>query len=464
MSGTDVDLIFYNTQSKEKKEFVPGDPKWVTMYVCGPTVYDYAHIGNFRPAVVFDMVFRVLRYKYGEEHVLYSVNFTDVDDKINNKANNEGSDIDVVTNRYIEAYNADAAALGVIPQTFQPRATEAISEIIALIERLIEQGAAYVAEGHVMFDTHSYDDYGKFSRRSLEDLLAGARVDVAPYKKGARDFVLWKPSKEGEPSWPSPWSDGRPGWHIECTAMINESLGLPIDIHGGGSDLVFPHHENEVAQGVCSGISAEYARIWMHNGMLNIREAKMSKSTGETLTAHGLLQHYPGEVLRWAITTAHYRAQLEWQESLLEQSKKSLDRLYGALWRTVDIEPASDEPSKTFLEALGDDLNTPRALAELFAIAGRIETGNRREQAIAKGELLASAQLIGFLNLDPNEWFQKGVEPELRSKIESLLEERIAARANKDWDTADSIRDELTDFGVEVMDTPKGYRWRISSD
>ena len=300
-----MELKLYDTPSQKKRIFVPIDPERITVYVCGPTVYDFAHIGNFRPPVVFDVLFRLLRYLYGEDHVLYAANVTDVDDKINRRAHEHGVEVKEFTQVYIDAYNADSQALGNLPVTFQPKATETIDSIVALIDRLITQEAAYPADGHVLFDTAAFPDYGKFSARKLEDLIDGARVDVAPYKRDLRDFVLWKPSKENEPVWSSPWGPGRPGWHIECTAMIENTLGLPIDIHGGGSDLIFPHHENEIAQGVCAGLCNRYANYWMHNGMLNIGEAKMSKSFGETRTAHELLEHFPSEVIRWGILTGH---------------------------------------------------------------------------------------------------------------------------------------------------------------
>ena len=460
-----MELYLYDTPSRKKRIFVPMDPARITVYVCGPTVYDFAHIGNFRPAVVFDVLFRMLRHLYGENHVLYVTNVTDVDDKINRLSHERGIEIKELTQVYIDAYNADSQALGNLPVTFQPKATETIDSIVAMIDRLITQEAAYPAAGHVLFDTVSFPDYGKFSARKLESLIEGARVDVAPYKRNPRDFVLWKPSKENEPFWPSPWGPGRPGWHIECTAMIENTLGLPIDIHGGGSDLIFPHHENEIAQGVCAGLCDKYANYWMHNGMLNIGEAKMSKSFGETRTAHELLEHFPGEVIRLSILTGHYRASLEWQPTLLDQSRRSLDRLYGALWRAmgIEVDAALLLPSEAFIEAMLDDLNTPRALSELFSLAGALETAKPHNKVRLKCQLLSSGQLLGLLKENPNEWFQRDVSDELRAEVEDLLKQRAKARADKAWSEADRIRDALSDYNIEVMDGKFGVRWRLGN-
>jgi cysteinyl-tRNA synthetase len=454
-------LTLYDTMTREKRRFVPRDPKRVTMYVCGPTVYNYAHIGNFRPVVVFDLLFRLLRRIYGETNVLYAANVTDVDDKINKKAASEGAPISVVADRYLEAYNLDAAALRALTPTFQPRATESIGAIVRAIAELIENKAAYVAEGHVLFSTRAYRNYGQLSRRPLEDLIAGARVDVAPYKEDPRDFVLWKPSKADEPAWESPWGSGRPGWHIECTAMIEEALGFPIDIHGGGIDLVFPHHENELAQGICSGHAEEYSQFWMHNGFLNMAEEKMSKSLGNVTLARDLLRHHPGEAIRWAMLAGHYRAPLEWKEELLVQAEKSLDRLYGALRRAASVAPSTNGPSAKFLSALGNDLNTPEAFAELFALASKLEAADETGRAQAKGELLASAQLIGFLDQDPQTWFQRDADPVLTAHIGRLVEERTRARQEKDWVASDRLRDELAEMNVEVMDSADGATWRF---
>jgi len=462
-----MSLNLYDTMAREKRPFVPVDPKRVTMYVCGPTVYNYAHIGNARPVVVFDVLFRLLRHTYGADAVLYAANVTDVDDKINAKAQAEGVEIDVITQRYLDIYNRDMATLGALAPSFQPRATQTMDAIIAMIGRLVQKGAAYAAEGHVLFSTEAYPDYGQLSGRSLDDMIAGARVDVAPYKRNAADFVLWKPSKPGEPVWDSPWGPGRPGWHIECSAMIEQALGLPIDIHGGGNDLIFPHHENELAQGVCaahgceSGHGADYARYWMHNGFLNFGSEKMSKSLGNVVLVHDLVAQTPGEAVRWALLVGHYRAPQEWSGELLEQARKSLDRLYGALRRCADVTASTDAPSPRFLTALEDDLNTAQAMAELFALASTIETGTDDARAQAKGELLASGALMGFLQADPEAWFQGGADPALKARVEALIAERIAARTAKDWPRADAIRDELNALNVVVMDSAEGATWRL---
>jgi len=454
-------LKLHDTMARAKRDFVPADPSRVTMYVCGPTVYNFAHVGNFRPVVVFDVLFRLLRFVYGETAVLYAANVTDVDDKINAKAAEEGVAIDVITDRYLAVYNEDATRLGALQPTFQPRATRTMAEIQDMIARLIRNNAAYAAEGHVLFNTQAYAEYGKLSGRPLDEMIAGARVDVAPYKQNPADFVLWKPSKPGEPVWESPWGPGRPGWHIECSAMIEQTLGLPIDIHGGGIDLVFPHHENERAQGVCATHDHTYSRFWLHNGFLNFAEEKMSKSLGNVALAHELLKSYPGEAIRWALLVGHYRAPLEWNADLLDQAKRSLDRLYGALERAKDIEPSTDVPAAAFVAALEDDLNTPAAMAELFALASRLETASPAEKARAKGELVASAQLIGFLAADPATWFQGGVDETQKERINALVAARDAARRAKDWPEADRIRAELTVLNVEVMDGPSGATWRL---
>ena len=461
-------LSLYDTMAREKRPFVPNDAGRVTMYVCGPTVYNYAHVGNARPVVVFDLLFRLLRHIYGQDAVVYAANVTDVDDKINAKAQAEGVSIDVVTERYLAAYNADMSALNALRPTFQPRATQTMEAIIEMIGRLVRNNAAYAAEGHVLFNTQSFSDYGKLSRRSVDDMIAGARVDVAPYKQHPADFVLWKPSKPGEPVWDSPWGPGRPGWHIECTAMIEQTLGLPIDIHGGGNDLIFPHHENELAQGVCAGHDHDhgegdrgYANYWMHNGFLNFGDEKMSKSLGNVVLVHDLVTKTPGEAIRWALLVGHYRAPLEWSGDLLEQARKSLDRLYGALRRAADVTPSTGEPAPAVLAALEDDLNTAQAMAELFALASKVETGAPDEKARAKGELLASGALMGFLQADPESWFQGGADEALKMRVETLIAERIAARAAKDWGRADAIRSELTALNVEVMDSAEGATWRL---
>ena len=459
-----MNLVLYDTMTREKRPFEPGDPERVTMYVCGPTVYNYAHIGNARPVVVFDLLFRLLRRAYGAEHVIYAANVTDVDDRINQKAIDEGVAIDVITTRYLDAYHADMSVLGALRPNFEPRATETMAEIIDMIGRLVRNNAAYQAEGHVLFNVQAYSDYGKLSGRSMDDMIAGARVEVAPYKQHPADFVLWKPSKPGEPVWESPFGPGRPGWHIECSAMIEKTLGLPIDIHGGGNDLIFPHHENEMAQGICADHGGEYARYWLHNGFLNMGHEKMSKSLGNVVLAHDLVSRYPGEALRWALLASHYRQPLAWSDETVDQAKSGLDRLYGVLLRAAKVEAEPSAPGVGFMDALEDDLNTPRAYAELFAMAQQLEAAPEEDRAHLKGELLASGQLIGFLKADPESWFQGGADPAMRARIDALIAERFTAREAKDWPTADRIRAELTAMNVEVMDNPTGATWRLKSE
>ncbi|MBI1405504.1 MAG: cysteine--tRNA ligase [Caulobacter sp.] len=464
-------LKLYDTLTREKRLFVPTDPDRVTMYVCGPTVYGFAHIGNARPVVAFDVLFRLLRHLYGEKHVVYARNVTDVDDKINQKAADEGVEIGVITERYMAAYLEDMDALGALRPTHQPRATDYIQAMVDDIAGLIARGGAYEAEGHVLFDTQSARDYGMLSGRSLDDMIAGARVEVAPYKRHPADFVLWKPSKPHEPRWPSPWGDGRPGWHSECSTMIERVLGLPIDIHGGGIDLVFPHHENELAQARCAHDGAEFARYWMHNGFLDMAGEKMSKSLGNVIIPHELLQKVPGEVLRWALLSAHYRQPLEWTESLLDQSRKALDRIYGALQdaaRVVGDGVVSPHPGRLVapvLEALSDDINTPLALSGLFRLSDELrETiagGDRDAIASAMHDLTSAGALLGLLQTPPAVWFQGGAGDDLKSQVEALLVQRAQARAGKDWPTADRIRGELDALGVVVMDGPQGATWRI---
>jgi cysteinyl-tRNA synthetase len=454
-------LQLYDTMTRRKRAFQPSDSGRVTMYVCGPTVYNYAHIGNARPVVCFDVLFRILRRLYGEDHVVYAANVTDVDDKINAKAAEEGVPISVITDRYLKAYHDDMAVLGALRPTLEPRATGHIQDIEEIIARLVRNNAAYAAEGHVLFSVESFSDYGQLSGRSMEDMVAGARVEVAPYKKHPADFVLWKPSKPGEPVWDSPWGPGRPGWHIECSAMIASSLGVPIDIHGGGNDLIFPHHENEIAQSRCADHAPVFARYWLHNGFLNMGSEKMSKSLGNVALVHDLVRTHPGEALRWALLSAHYRAPLQWTDELIEQSKRSLDRLYGALQRAKEAPAEGDEPAPAFLEALYDDLNTPRAFAELFALASALETAGPAERARAKGALVASARLIGFLEADPETWFQGAADAGLKASIEALVAARDAARKARDWGKADQLRAELAGMGVEVLDGAQGATWRL---
>ena len=479
-------LHIHDTLRREKRLFEPRNKDRVTLYVCGPTVYDYAHIGNARPPVVFDVLVRLLRRTYGADKVIYARNVTDVDDKINQKAAREGVPISEVTARYEAAYLADMGLLNVSPPDIAPHVTEYIPAIVDQIQAIVDAGCAYAAEGHVLFDVSSYKSYGALSGRNLDDMIAGARVEVAPYKKNPHDFVLWKPSKADEPSWPSPWGQGRPGWHIECSAMIEKTLGLPIDIHGGGIDLVFPHHENEIAQGVCAHGHAhgdqahdEYARYWMHNGFLTVDAEKMSKSVGNVLLLHDLVQAMPGEVVRWALLSAHYRQPLDWNQGLLDQSRKNLDRLYGVL-RDADValadfdEATLDEAERELaenaldpvLDALEDDLNTPGAIAQLFGLGNALRDllndaeADVNDVAMARWSLVEAAGLLGVLSLTPDAWFEGG-DPALKAEVEALLDQRAAARAAKDWPEADRIRDRLNALNVIVMDGPDGATWRM---
>ena len=444
-----MELFIHNTLSREKERFQPLDAQNVRMYVCGPTVYDFAHIGNARPIIVFDVLFRLLRHLYGEEYVKYVRNITDVDDKINARAAQEGVPISEITARTIRQFHEDIAQLNVLPPTVEPRATEHIAEMQVLIERLIEHGCAYVAEGHVLYDVSAKPDYGILSKRSLEEMIAGARVEVAPYKKNPGDFVLWKPSKEGEPAWDSPWGAGRPGWHIECSAMSWKHLGSTFDIHGGGIDLQFPHHENEIAQSTCALNTPFMAKYWMHNGFLMVEGEKMSKSLGNFITIHELLAEWPGEVLRLNMLRAHYRAPFDWTRKGLEESRTVLDRLYRAVGEAEPAEAVDEE----VLSALCDDLNTPKAIAALHRLA--------REGRAA--ELKAAANLLGLLSMTESQWLE-ATAPKVEldeAEIERLIVERAEARARKDFAEADRIRDELAARGIILKDSPQGTTWEV---
>jgi cysteinyl-tRNA synthetase len=466
-------LRLHDTLTGEKRAFVPREGSdQISLYVCGPTVYNYAHIGNARPVVVFDVLYRLLKRLYPDRRVVYARNFTDVDDKINAAAMAQGVDISVITDKFAAIYEADMAALNALTPDLQPRATQHIGEMTALIEDMIARGLAYVSAGEVLFDVGAYDGgsgrYGMLSGRSLDDMIAGARVEVAENKKNAADFVLWKPSKSGEPEWTGPQGlKGRPGWHIECSAMAEKTLGLPIDIHGGGHDLIFPHHTNEIAQSCAahgSSDPADYARYWMHNGFLDFSGEKMSKSLGNVVLVHDLVKTYPGEVIRWALLSGHYRSPLDWTPDLLEQAGKNLDRLYGVLQRAKDIEPTPTIARGT-LDALTDDLNTPGAIAALFGLATKLEkalaTEDMNEAMGVKADLLGLSGVMGVLQQDPDVWFERGVNDELRAEVEALIAERVTARQAKDWAAADRIRDRLTELNVVVMDNPTGATWRL---
>jgi len=456
-------IQLYNTLTREKQAFEPADPERVTLYVCGPTVYNYAHIGNARPAVIFDLLRRVLEQHY--PNVVYARNITDVDDKINAAAAEQGVPIETISARYTEIYLEDMAALGVKEPTIGPRATDHIPQMISMIERLIESGHAYAAEGHVLFHVDSYDQYGALSRRDMREMVAGARIEVAPYKKHPGDFVLWKPSEDPQPGWKSPWGWGRPGWHLECSAMAETHLGETIDIHGGGQDLVFPHHENEIAQSVCSHGGKPFARFWLHNGFVTMEKRKMSKSLGNTLLVHELLKQWPGEVLRYLLLTAHYHQPLDWSNQELERARRTLDRLYGVLRIANDsFGPfeAAEAPSEAFLDALRDDLNTPVALAEFNRLARELANATKQETARRlAAELLANGELIGLLQTAPEAWFSVGVTDLESEQIEHLIEHRNAARDARNWAEADRIRDKLTDMGILLEDADGTTRWRL---
>jgi len=445
-------MQLYNSLAAEKQTFEPADPNRVTMYVCGPTVYNFAHIGNARPAVVFDLLYRLLRRRYGPEHVVYARNITDIDDKMMAAAKERGIKTSDVAAEFEAAYLADMGALGVMAPDIDPHCTHHVPEMIAMAKTLIAKGHAYEAEGHVLFSVPSFNEYGNLSRRSRDEQVAGARVEVAPFKRDPADFVLWKPSSDDQDGWESPWGRGRPGWHLECSAMAEKHLGEVIDIHGGGADLKFPHHENEIAQSRCAHGADAFARYWMHNGFVNVDAEKMSKSIGNVLLARDLLNEAPGEAIRWALLSAHYRQPLDWSDTLLNQSKRNLDRLY----RTMDSLPegATAEPPAAVLSALEDDLNTPAAFAALFQFARTAKTAEDRAAMKAAGDLL------GVLQAAPSERLSGGakVDP---SEIERLIEDRLEARKSKDFASADRIRDELAAKGIVLEDGAGGTTWRV---
>ena len=467
-----AELVFHNTLSGKKETFVPADPGHVTVYVCGPTVYNLVHIGNGRPAVVFDVLIRLLRTRY--PRVTYVSNITDIDDKINAAAAENGEDIATLAERFALAYQEDISALGVRPPDVVPKATHHIAEIVDMIDTLIGKGHAYASEGHVLFHVPSDPEYGSLAKRSLEDMIDGARVEVADYKKDPKDFVLWKPSTADQPGWDSPWGRGRPGWHIECSAMVKKHLGDTIDIHGGGSDLTFPHHENEAAQSRCANDHPTYVRYWLHNGMLNLGTEKMSKSLGNVLTIRALLEKHSSEVLRYALLSGQYRSSLTWSDELLAQARASLDGLYQSLRDADDSSSLTsrdmqglafpDYPN-VVVAALCDDLNTPKALAAMHELANQVRRASDSEaKKYAVNQLLAGGWLLGLLVHTPENYFtqgQPGAEDSLSAEaIEQLLEQRKAARANGDYAGADRIRDDLLAAGIELEDSREGTRWR----
>jgi len=463
-----MSLVLYNSLTRRKEVFEPLDPQRVRMYVCGPTVYDEAHIGNARAITAFDLLYRVLRHEYGAEHVTYVRNITDVEDKIMAAAKATGQTIDQVTQRTTAVFHDDMAALLNLPPDIEPRATEYIPQMIALIERLIASGHAYAAEGHALFRVGSYAEYGKLSRRSRRDMIAGARVEVAPYKEDPGDFVLWKPSTPDQPGWDSPWGRGRPGWHIECSAMSENTLGETFDIHGGGLDLIFPHHENEIAQSVCAHNGrgpADFARYWLHNGMLTVGGAKMAKSEGNFITVRQALAQAPGEVVRLALLMTHYRDPLDWTEDKLSQARASLDRWYRAL--TLPSEAGqvqlTVEATDATVAALEDDLNAPLALAHLHELAGTINrTSDAEERGALQVALLRGAGLLGLLNENPTDWVLgiRNLQEEYKQHVEQRIAAREQARRGRRFADADRIRAELAAEGIVLEDKPDGTTWR----
>ena len=438
-----MNLKIYNTLSKEKELFVPLNPDSIKMYVCGPTVYNYAHIGNARPAVVFDVLYRVLKNLYPE--VIYVRNITDVDDKINDAAKKLNQPISAITNKYTDIYHQDMNNLCVLRPDHEPRVTDNIAQIISMIQKILDNKNAYISDGHVLFDVTSFRQYGKLSNRDTEEMLAGARVEVADYKRNPGDFVLWKPSEDNNSGWSSPWGFGRPGWHIECSSMVETYLGNEIDIHGGGQDLIFPHHENEIAQSCSAHNSESYVRYWMHNGYLNMEGEKMSKSLGNIITVKDLLDKYDGEVIRLALLSTHYRKPINFGESLLDQSKNILNKLY----KNLNNQGNEDEISKDVSKALLDDLNTPLAISNLLKIK-------------CSRTLLKSANLLGLLNKTTDEWFALNNKFTIsENDIESLIQERDVARKSKDFKRADEIRDQLEENNVVLEDVDGQTIWRV---
>ena len=458
MSPSFSKLSLYNTLTRRVEPFAPLDPASPTMYLCGPTVYNYVHIGNARGPVVFGVLAVLLRRRYGG--LRYARNITDVDDKINAAARELGAPISTITDKYAAAYREDMAALGVVPPDLEPEATAHIPQIIAMIERLIASGHAYAADGHVLFSVGSFEGYGKLSRRDPDEMLAGARVEVAPYKRDAGDFVLWKPSTDDLPGWDSPWGRGRPGWHIECSAMAEAHLGATIDIHAGGIDLQFPHHENEIAQSECAHGGVPFARWWLHNGMLNFGGTKMSKSLGNIEKVHDLVRAHPPEALRHALLSAHYRQPLEWSDTLIEQSVRTLDRLYGTLRDLADVDADAVIPVGIDA-ALDDDLNTPQAMAELARIAGEARKAiSDDDKRRLKSELLGAGLALGLLQQTPADWFARGASSDDDGRIQALVDERASAKQARDFTRADAIREQLADEGILLEDTPQGVRWK----
>ncbi|MEM9937603.1 MAG: cysteine--tRNA ligase [Pseudomonadota bacterium] len=457
-------IRIYDSVAREKRDFHPQDPARVTMYVCGPTVYNRAHIGNFRPVIVFDTLFRLLRARYGEGAVVYARNVTDIEDKIITASLETGETIEAITKKYAAIYDEDAAAVNALPPTIVPWATDHVGEMLDIIETLERKGYAYATDAGVFFNVPQMEEYGRLSKRNLEDNQAGARVDVDLGKRDPSDFALWKFAKAGEPEdaiWDSKWGRGRPGWHIECSAMATKHLGKTVDIHGGGIDLQFPHHENEIAQSECAH-GQTWANYWMHNGFLDMGGEKMSKSLGNVVLLNDLLDDWDGEVIRFAMLSGHYRAPLDWTDELLDQARTTLNRIYGALRRVWEAD-GGNGVDRGVRKALEDDLNTPIALAELSRLAGEANGAADRKDleamAAARADLLAAGALLGLLTKTPAAWEQGG-DSDDNARIDALVEARNAARAAKDWAEADRLRDQLASEGIEIMDGAGGATWR----
>ena len=449
----------FNTLNGKKEKLEAIDPKHLKIYACGPTVYNYAHIGNARMAVVFDTLVRTLKIIYPK--VTYVSNITDIDDKIIEAANEQNVAISSITEKYTEIYNKDMAKLNVLPPDIQPKATEYIPEMITLIKDLIKKDFAYEKDGHVLFHVPSFKNYGLLSNRNREEQIAGSRVDIAPFKKDPADFVLWKPSTENQPGWDSPWGFGRPGWHTECSAMSEKTLGLPFDIHGGGRDLIFPHHENEIAQSCCSTADADkpesYAKYWMHNGFVTIDGEKMSKSLGNIILVNDLTEKYHGEVIRLALLSSHYRQGLDWNEKVIHQAKKLLDKLYSLYDELKDIKTDQEEQNFESIEIIFDDLNTPGLISQANKLIKEGDSPNNSEKALIKSKLLMIAKVLGIFE---DKSYNK-ISDELIKEIEILIKERSIAKENKNFDLADEIRTKLENLGIEIKDTPDGTSWQV---
>ena len=449
----------FNTLNGKKEKLEAIDPKHLKIYACGPTVYNYAHIGNARMAVVFDTLVRTLKIIYPK--VTYVSNITDIDDKIIDAANEQNVAISLITEKYTEIYNKDMAKLNVLPPDIQPKATEYIPEMITLIKDLIKKDFAYEKDGHVLFHVPSFKNYGLLSNRNREEQIAGSRVDIAPFKKDPADFVLWKPSIENQPGWDSPWGFGRPGWHTECSAMSEKTLGLPFDIHGGGRDLIFPHHENEIAQSCCSTADADkpesYAKYWMHNGFVTIDGEKMSKSLGNIILVNDLTEKYHGEVIRLALLSSHYRQGLDWNEKVIHQAKKLLDKLYSLYDELKDIKTDQEEQNFESIEIIFDDLNTPGLISQANKLIKESDLSNNSEKALIKSKLLMIAKVLGIFE---DKSYNK-ISDELNKEIEILIKERSIAKEKKNFDLADEIRTKLENLGIEIKDTPDGTSWQV---